>query len=293
MKYEFIFLHRSRFRLQKMCSAFKVSRSGYYVWRRRGSSQRELENEKLLKLIKQVHEQSRYIYGSPRITAGLKSMNQSCSKNRVARLMRENEICSKVKKKYKATTYSRHKFSVAANLLKQNFQAERPDQIWLSDITYLKVQNQWMYLVAILDLFSRQIISWSLSRDLSLDFVLKALKKAVDKRNPAKGLIFHSDRGIQYASIEVKAFLKEHGIIQSMSRKGDCYDNAVMELFFGTFKSEFYSFERFESFQDAERKIFDYIDIFYNYKRIHSSLNFMSPVNFENQFNQKRSLLCV
>ncbi len=293
MKCEFIFLHRSRFRLQKMCEAFKVSRSGYYAWRRRGSSQRELENEKLLKLIKQVHEQSRYIYGSPRITAELKAMNNNCSKNRVARLMRENDIRSKVKKKYKATTYSKHRFRVAANLLNQNFHAERPDQIWLSDITYIKVQKQWMYLVAIMDLFSRQIISWHLSRDLSLDFVLKSLKDAVAKRKPEKGLIFHSDRGIQYASIEVKAFLKEQGIVQSMSRKGDCYDNAVMESFFGTFKSEFYSFERFESFQDAEQKIFDYIDIFYNYKRLHSSLDYLSPINFENQFNQKRAFLCV
>ena len=293
MKYEFIFLHRSRFRLLKMCRAFKVSRSGYYAWRRRGCSQRELENERLLKLIKQVHEQSRYIYGSPRITAELKSKNQSCSKNRVARLMRENNIRSKIKKKYKATTYSKHKFRVAANLLKQNFHAEQPDQIWLSDITYIKVRNQWMYLVAIMDLFSRQIISWSLNRDLSLDFVLNALKKAVISREPEKGLIFHSDRGIQYASIEVKTFLKEHGIIQSMSRKGDCYDNAVMESFFNTFKSEFYSFERFESFHEAEQKIFDYIDIFYNHKRIHSSLNYRSPVNFEKQFNQKRTYLCV
>ena len=236
MKYEFMFLHRSRFRLQKMCKALKLSRSGYYAWRRRGSSQRELENEKLLKEIKLVHEQSRKIYGSPRITAELKSKNIKCSKNRIARLMRRNKIRSKIQRKYKvATTYSKHRFSVAANLLGQNFHSEKPDQIWLSDITYIKVQKKWMYLVAVLDLYSRQVISWSLSRDLSLDFVLESIKKAVDKRNPEKGLIFHSDRGIQYASNEVKNYLKEHGIIQCMSRKGDCYDNVVMESFFSTF----------------------------------------------------------
>ncbi len=288
MKYEFIFLHRSRFRLQKMCKALHIYRSGYYSWLKRGSSQRELDNEKLLKEIKQVHEQSRQIYGSPRITAELKSKNIICSKNRVARVMRKNKIRSKIKRKHKVTTTnSKHRFYVAANLLDQNFHAERPNQIWLSDITYLKVLNKWMYLVVILDLFSRQVISWALSHDLSSDFVLAAIKKAVRRRNPEKGLIFHSDRGVQYASNDVAQYLEEHGIIQSMSRKGDCYDNAVSESFFNTFKSEFYVFENFVSVNDAYLKIFDYIDIFYNHKRIHSSLKYMSPVNFEKQFYQQ------
>jgi transposase InsO family protein len=277
-----------------MCKALKLSRSGYYAWQKRGSCQRELENEKLLKDIIQVHEQSRQIYGSPRIAAELKSKNIMCSKNRVARVMRKNKIRSKIQRKYRVTTTnSKHRFSVAANLLKQNFHAERPNQIWLSDITYLKVLNKWMYLVVILDLFSRQVISWALSHDLSSDFVLEALKKAVRKRNPKKGLIFHSDRGVQYASYEVTQYLKDHGIIQSMSRKGDCYDNAVSESFFNTFKSEFYVFEKFESEKDALLKIFDYIDIFYNHKRIHSSLKYLSPINFEKQFNQKRTFLRV
>ena len=271
-----------------MCKALEISRSGYYAWRKRGSSHRDIENEMLLKAIIQSHEQSRKLYGSPRITAELLSKNIKCSRNRIAKLMKTNNIRSKIKRKHRVTTTnSKHRFPVSPNRLMRQFSADRPNQVWLSDITYLKVGKQWLYLVAIMDLYSRQIISWELSSDLSATFLLKALKRAVAERRPERGLIFHSDRGVQYAGLQVRLFLQEHGILQSMSRKGDCYDNAVMESFFKTFKSEFFTLEKFDSEYDVRWKTFDYIDIFYNHKRLHSSLQYMSPVNFEIQFNKR------
>ena len=289
----FIFTHRSRFRLKKMCDALQVSRSGYYAWCKRGSSARELENEFLLEAIKQSHKQSRELYGSPRITADLKSQNIRCSKNRIARIMRANNIRSKIKKKYKVTTDSRHRYPIAQNFIRRQFTAERPNQVWLSDITYIKVHSVWMYFVAILDLYSRKIIAWRLSRSLTNEFVLNAIKKAVSMRQPPPGLIFHSDRGSQYASIEVRQYLLEHCIIQSMSRKGDCYDNAVMESFFDTLKSEFCAFQKFSHGYDTVLKFFDYIDLFYNNKRLHSSIGYMSPVLFEERYHMKQGIQSV
>jgi transposase InsO family protein len=274
-----------------MCQTLQVSRSGYYAWLKRSKSKRQIENERLLKQIKKVHYQSRYIYGSPRITAALKKRNIRCSKNRIARLMRTNNIRSIIKKKHRTTTNSRHRLPVAANIVNQQFRAERPNQIWFSDITYIRVQQYWVYLAAILDLFSRKIVSWSLSLELTPDFVLQSIRQAIIMRKPEPGLIFHSDRGVQYASYATRNILKEHAIISSMSRKGDCYDNAVMESFFGTLKSEFVSFQKFQNYEDTYQKLFDYIEIFYNHKRLHSSLGYHSPVDFEINYakEQKRA----
>ncbi len=293
MKFEFIYLYRSSFRLNKMCRALQVSRSGYYFWLRRTKSKRQIENERLLKLVKKIHESSRCLYGSPRITAELKAADVKCSKNRVARLMREHGIRSKIKRKYKTTTFSRHQLPVAKNIVNQNFQADRPNQIWASDITYIRGRRQWMYLTAIMDLFSRRIIGWALSSDLTSLPLTTILRQAIEQRRPKPGLIFHSDRGVQYAGNRVRNILQEQGIIQSMSKKGDCYDNAVMESFFDTLKSEFIAFERFDSMADTHQKLFDYIDIFYNHKRIHSSLVYLSPIAFEMNFCKKSAFQCV
>jgi transposase InsO family protein len=293
MKFEFIYIYRSSFRLTKMCLALQVSRSGYYSWLRRSKSKRQIENEKLLKLIRKVHEGSRCLYGSPRITAELKSRDVKCSKNRVARLMREHNIRSKIKRKYKTTTFSRHTLPVAENIINQNFYPTAPNKVWASDITYIKGRRYWMYLTAIMDLFSRQIIGWALSSDLTSLPLITIVKRTLQQRRPKPGLIFHSDRGVQYASNGFRKILQEHAIIQSMSNKGDCYDNAVMESFFDTLKSEFIAFERFDSVADAHQKLFDYIDIFYNHKRIHSSLNYQSPIAFEMKYYEKSAFQCV
>jgi len=293
MKYEFISLYRSRFRLTKMCRVLNISRSGYYAWRRRGKSRRGLENEKLVRSIRRVHEQSRRIYGSPRITAELRAADVNCSKNRIARLMRENGIRSIIKRKHRSTTCSRHRLPVADNIIGRKFQAERPDRIWLSDITYIRCLHGWLYLTAIMDLFSRRIVGWSLSSNLSTLPVVQTLKRAVAERRPQPGLIFHSDRGVQFADHDFRRLLREHGMKQSMSRKGDCYDNAVMESFFDTLKSEYVSFERFESAEQARRGLFDYIDVFYNHKRIHSSLGYCSPAAFEMDFRKRSAFPSV
>lgn len=220
-------------------------------------------------------------YGSPRVTEDLRANGTTCGKNRVAHLMKIHGIIGKAKKKFKATTNSKHNLPVAENLLNQNFEAEKPNTAWVSDITYVPTLEGWLYLVVILDLFSRQVVGWSMSDRLTSGFVVKALYQAIGRRRPASGCIFHSDRGIQYASTEFRGALKSFDFIQSMSRKDNCYDNAVAESFFHTLKTEYVYDYRYESRADARQSIFEYIEIFYNRQRRHSSLGYLSPVSFE------------
>lgn len=285
MKYLFVQSHRSDFRVEKMCQAIQIQRSGFYTWRHRDRSALSLANELLLEQIQEVFANSRKTYGSPRITKALRKKGVQCGKNRVARIMKINGIQAKHRRRF------RHRPSVCAdsqafpNLINRKFRVAGPNLVWVIDITYLPASWGWLYLVAVMDLFSRRVVGWEVSTRLQSDFVLEALKKAFQDRSPKPGLIIHSDRGSQFSSTMVKDFAKEHDALQSMSRKGDCYDNSVIESFFGTLKNELMDTKPFESLREARCILFDLIDIFYNRSRIHSTANDMSPVEFETEYS--------
>ena len=281
MKYIFIEKHRSSFAVEKMCRALKISKSGYYAWRVRPKSKCARENEQLDHHIRTIYNKNRGTYGSPRITEALNKQNIACSENRVAKRMRINDIKAKTKKRFKVTTNSKHHHPVAENLLGQNFEAQRPNQVWVSDITYIWTREGWLYLAVILDLFSRQIVGWAMSNRLGQELVLDAFKQAIWRRRPQSGVIFHSDQGVQYACQAFRDLLHRYKFIQSMSGKGNCYDNAVAESFFHTLKTELIYFENYITRGDAKNSVFEYIEIFYNRGRIHSTLNYCSPVEFE------------
>ena len=284
MKYQFIEKHRSHFAVEKMCRAFQISKSGYYAWRVRPKSKRNLENEQLDSHIKTIYRKNRGNYGSPRITEALNNQNIACSENRVARRMHINGIKAKTKKRFKVTTNSKHNHPIVENLLKQNFKAQRPNQVWTSDITYIWTHEGWLYLSVILDLFSRQIVGWAMSHRLGQELVLNAFQQAVWRRRPESGVIFHSDQGVQYACRAFGDALQQHKFIQSMSGKGNCYDNAVVESFFHTLKTELIYFESYNTREEAKNSVFEYIEIYYNRDRIHSSLQYCSPVQFEQRW---------
>lgn len=282
MKFEFIENHRSEFAVGKMCQVLGVSRSGYYQWRNAPESERKKSNEALYVRIKETYNAFHGTYGSPRITRELQDKGIQCSENRVARLMREKELAAKTKRKYKVTTDSKHDLPVAPNLVEKDFSAAAPNRLWVSDITYIWTLEGWLYLAVILDVFSRQIVGWSMSQRMTQDLVLNALKSALGRRKIPSGLIFHSDRGSQYAAHAVGELLQKHGIKQSMSKKGDCYDNAMAESFFSSLKREFiYPFPVFKTRNEAKQSIFYYIEIFYNKIRKHSAIGYLSPAQFE------------
>jgi transposase InsO family protein len=269
-----------------MCAALAVNRSGYYVWRDRPPSRRERENERLLVQIRVVHEQSRRTYGSPRMTDALRAQGERCNEKRVARLMRQAGIRPKTVKKFTVTTDSRHEHPVAPNRLNRAFTAQRPNQVWLSDITYVWTAEGWLYLAAVLDVYSRKIVGWALSEQIDGSLTEAALQQAAGRRQPGPGLLHHSDRGVQYACGDYQKLLGEWEMIGSMSRKGDCWDNAPMESFFGTLKRELIYHERFLTKADARAKIFEYIEAFYNTWRRHTSLGGVCPAEFERTYEQ-------
>jgi len=281
MRYQFMEGYRSTFEVKEMCRSFKISRSGYYGWRERGESARAQENEQLVQAIKEAHRKSRERYGSLRITEELRESGYRCSKNRIARLMRKHGIVAKMRRRFKVTTHSKHSLPVAENVLQKKFSAERPDRVWVSDITYVRTDEGWLYLAAILDVYSRQIVGWSMKDRLTQDLTIYSLQQALGRRSTCSGLIFHSDRGVQYASYDFRTLLKRQGFVQSMSGKGNCYDNAIMETFFHTLKTELVYFERYRTKEDVRRSIFEYIEVFYNRVRRHSALNYKSPTEFE------------
>jgi len=262
----------------------EISRSSYYLWQSGKSSKRESSDKDLLKEIKTIYDSSRRTYGSPRVHSKLESKGIKTSRKRVARLMQASKMVSKVKRKFKATTNSNHNLEVKDNLLQQNFHASAPNMKWTSDISYIWTQEGWLFLAVILDLFNRQVIAWQVSNRLTKDSVLRSIEIAIKQRKPKGKLIFHSDRGVQYASNEVKSLLSSHNIEQSMSRKGNCYDNAVTETFFKTLKTELIYHNQYKTREEAELSIFEYIEIFYNRHRIHSSLNYMTPIEYHNKF---------
>lgn len=282
MKFEFIDLHRSEFRVSKMSQILEVTRSAYYAWRKRQKSTRQLNNEKLFETIKSIYHESHCLYGSPRITAELKAKGIVCNHKRVTRLMRVGGIQAKTVKKFQMTTDSKHHYPVFPNILDRVFEAPAADHIWASDITYIRTGEGWLYLAAILDVFSRGIVGWAMDSYIDHVLVLNAINQALGRRNPIEGCIFHSDRGSQYCCDNVRDYLKERNFIQSMCDKGNCFDNAIMETFFGTLKSELVYFKKYRTRAEAKQSIFDYIEIYYNRYRRHSALGYMSPFEYEN-----------
>ena len=264
-----------------MCRVLEISSSGYYAWLKRGESRRVREDRRLLVEIKAIHQENRKTYGSPRIHAELKDRQGHCGKKRIARLMRESGIRAKQKKKFKATTDSKHSHPVAPNLLQRNFEAAMPDQKWLADITYIPTREGWLYLAAILDLHSKIIVGWSMASRMTKSLVLEALEMAVGRRHPGPGLIHHTDRGSQYACGDYQRALRSHGMICSMSRKGDCWDNAPMESWFHTLKTELVNHRDYLTRVQAKADIFEYIEVFYNRSRRHSGLGYMTPAQYE------------
>lgn len=263
-----------------------MSRKGYYGWKKCKFSKHKQYDDKLLTVIKQSHVDSNYVYGAPRIHSDLKDMGYNCSIKRVNRIMRENNIRSKVKRKFKATTNSKHNYPVHPNLLEQNFKCDAPNKVWTTDITYIPTDDGWLYLAVVLDLYSRMIIGWSMDKTMTRKLTMDALAMAYWQRKPGNGLVHHSDRGSQYASNDYQNMLKNFGMICSMSKKGDCYDNAVTESFFHTLKTELVFDTKYSSREYAKSDIFKYIELFYNRKRKHSTLGYCSPADFEQYYGK-------
>jgi len=290
MKYQFVQAHSSDFSVRRICSILKVGRSGYYTWKRQGEGKRAKRDKELLEKIQKIFEKSKKTYGSPRIYQALKAAGERVSRDRVARIMREAGISPPIRRKFKKTTDSEHNLAVAPNLLNRNFSALAPNRVWASDLTFIATKEGWLYLAVIIDLFSRIIVGWAVSDSLKADIVTRAYYMAIRKRNPAKGLVFHSDRGSQYASFAVQLIHDKIKALVSMSRKGDCWDNAPSEAFFSTLKLELVYGKTFKTKQEALSCIFEFIEIDYNRWRLHSTLGYKTPHQFEEDF---RSLPCV
>ncbi len=284
MTYSFIGQHSSFYPVRRLCQALGVSTASYYAWLKRPDSARKRSNKALLTHLRVAFDEHKGRYGSPRLTHLLKARGLSCSENRIARIMKAAGLRARMKKAFKCTTHSAHAQPLATDLVRQDFSAQRPNELWLSDITYIRTREGWLYLSAILDVFSRKIVGFHMRADLQEKLVSGALAMAIDYRNPPVGIVFHSDRGSQYAATAFRRQLKHEGIIQSMGRVGNCYDNAMMESFFSTIKRELLlGMPIFETRQKAYKAIKDYIENYYNRIRIHSGINNMSPVQYEQQ----------
>jgi len=281
MRFRFIADHREEFPVIRMCKVLDVSPSGYYAWRKRPPSEREMANQELVKKIEAVYNDSQGTYGSPRIYRVLKRQGVACSENRIARLMRLNHLRAKRSKRYKSTTKRNKAHSVAPNRLQGDFTADRPNQKWVADITYIFTLEGWLYLAAILDLYSRRIVGWAMAERMTGELTIAALEMALQQRCPEPGLIHHSDQGSQYTDGRYQALLKAHGVEVSMNGAGNWYDNAVMESFFGTLKSERVHHRVYEKRDEARADLFEYIESFYNRRRLHSSLGYLSPEEYE------------
>ena len=281
MRYQFVRQNQGQFPVATLCRILKVSRSGYYAWGGREPSPRQKENERLLRRIHAFFERSSGTYGSLRIVRDLREEGFCCGKHRVAKLMRQAGLCAVVAPRFRLTTHSKHALPVAENLLDQDFSAPEANLKWAGDITYLWTGEGWLYLAVVLDLFSRRVVGWSMQSRLNRSLVVNALQSALCQRRPEAGLVHHSDRGCQYASYDFQAMLREQGILCSMSRRGNCWDNAPVESFFGTLKQELVNRCRFPTREAARREVFEYIEVWYNRQRRHSSLGYVSPAEFE------------
>lgn len=291
MKFVFIGTQQNEFPVQRLCRVLGVSASGYYAWLRRPNSQREQNNQVLLEKIRQIHVQSRKNYGSPRIHAALRKQGIACGRNRVARLMRRAGIRPAYISRWVRTTRSDPRWPVAPNRLGRSFSAQRPNQKWVSDLTYIPTRQGWLFLAAVMDLFSRKIVGWALDTSMSSSLTDQALQMALQHRKPEMQFLHHSDRGSQYACASYQNLLNRYHSQISMSRVGNCYDNAPMESFFATLKKELVHQQNYLSCSQAKLSIFEYIELFYNRQRLHSTLGFCSPDEFERSFNPSLSLI--
>jgi putative transposase len=284
LRYRFIEKRRSNYSIASICALLGVSRSGYYAWRKRKPSQREQENQTLIEYIRRIHRLSRRAYGSPRVYAQLRRQGFTCGRKRIARLMRLDGLQGRRKHHRVITTNSKHAFPIAPNMLNRDFQAFKPNQKWVADITYIPTEEGWLYLAGVMDLFSRKIVGWGMSNQIDTTLVENALRMALYQRQPGGGLLHHSDRGCQYASFLIRNILDANQIQVSMSGKGNCYDNAVIESFWGTLKNEWVHHQKYQTRYQARTDIFAYIEGFYNTVRLHSSLGYLSPVEYESKY---------
>ena len=286
MKFSFIQKNLSEFSVEAACDTLAVSRSGYYAWLKRPQSPRAKRREELAVKIQAVHQENRKVYGSPRILKALKAQGESVCENTVAKVMRAGRIRARTKRKFvPRTTDSRHDRPVAGNVLDRQFTAPLPNQKWAVDITYIPTDEGWLYLAGVIDLCSRKVVGWSMADHMQAELVGDALKMAIARRSPAAGLLHHSDRGVQYACDDYQHLLRSNGMQASMSGKGDCWDNAPMESFWGTLKTELVHHEQYVTRDQARQSIFEYIEVFYNRKRLHSALGYQSPESFEASLN--------
>jgi transposase InsO family protein len=280
--FRFIDQHKGQWPVRLLCDALEVSPAGYYAWRRRPRSARQERRDALLVEVRAIHAEVKARYGSPRVHAELVARGHGCCVNTVARLMREAGIAAKAAKKYRCTTTdSGHGLPVAENLLGRQFDPEAPNESWVADITYIPTREGWLYLAAVEDLYSRRVVGWALAEHRESRLVVDALELAVQRRLPGEGLLAHSDRGSQYASEHYQRLLARHGITCSMSRRADCWDNAPMESFFASLKKELIHDADFATRAEARAAIFEYIEVFYNNQRRHSSLGYVSPAEYE------------
>jgi len=283
-RYEFIDAEKASYPVTWMCRHLEVSKSGYFAWLGRGPSRRAQRDEALTSKVKSIFKEHRGRYGSRRVHEELKTQGERVGRKRVERLMRASGLVAHGKRRFKKTTDSAHSFPVAPNVLARNFKAERPGQTWAGDITYIWTAEGWLYLAVLLDLFSRKVVGWAMSDRITKKLALDALRMAIAQRGAPSGLTHHSDRGSQYASNDYRKMLDAHGIVPSMSRKGDCWDNAVSESFFASLEKELLMDEFFHRRDEARRAVFEYIEAYYNRRRLHSTLGYVAPVEFERRF---------
>jgi transposase InsO family protein len=269
-----------------MCCVLGVSKSGYFKWLKRPKSDRQKQHEKLSQDILQTHLEYKQRYGSVKIAKTLNNRGVKVSERTVSRIMTKNNWKSCTVKKYKATTNSKHQHPVSDNVLDRQFKASKPNQSWVTDITYIPTNEGWLYLATVMDLYSRKIVGWAMDKTMTKELVIAALKMAYKRQKPGKGVIHHSDRGVQYASSEYQKLLKKYDMTSSMSRKGNCYDNACIESFHGILKRELVYQTKYKTRQEARKSLFEYIEFFYNSKRIHSTLNYHTPNEFERLYDQ-------
>jgi len=280
---------RKAYPITLMCEVLEVSRSGYYAWRGRDKSARQKEYERLIPIVQDAHKSSDGTYGARRMAEEIEATGTPCGRDKAATIMKLADVAAKQKKKFKVTTDSRHNLPVAPNLLDRQFAVAEPDQVYVSDITYLWTREGWLYLAVVIDLFSRQVVGWSMNHRMTRSLVMDALTMAIWRRKPDSGVIFHSDRGSQYCSTDFQGMLTKHGMISSMSRKGNCWDNAVAESFFGSLKTERVFFSNYRTRDDARKDVTDYIEMFYNSRRRHSYLGYVSPRDFEERQRSKKA----
>jgi len=284
VKFALMKAEKAEFPIRFMCEQLGVSRSGYYAWEGRSPSDRAVETADLGDAVEAIYCDYKGRYGSPRIVRELRAQGRCTGRNRVAHIMQKKGLVARRRKRFRCTTDSNHPFPIAENLLDRNFETSAPNQVWVTDLTYIWTRQGWLYLSAILDLYSRAVVGWSMSDRIDTTLCLKALEMAVKTRRPAAGLVHHSDRGSQYASHDYREALGQHGMVCSMSRRGDCWDNAVAESFWGTLKNELADEMDFASRSEARRVIFEYIESFYNLRRRHSSIGYCSPREYESLY---------